>query len=119
MLFFLLQPEYTFLFSLVWQIIMKRYAVAKGMEFVKMYYKNNESIRTTIDHYVKFIVINNRPAKLIIRDLIKKFKLIGSVRNFKNQTRQKRKCTAKNMDPVNLSMNENPEQSIARRSKEL
>lgn len=98
---------------------MERYTVAQRIEIVKIYYKNNESIRATFRALREIYGQHNRPTELTIRNLIQKFESNGSVCDVKNPTRQKRKRIAENIDAVNQSVNESPEQSITRRSQEL
>ena len=98
---------------------MERYTVIQRLEIIKIYYKNNESVRETFRALREIYGRHNRPTELAIRNLIKKFESTGSVCDVKHPTRQKRKRTQENIDAVNESVSEEPELSITRRSQRL
>ena len=96
---------------------MKRFTVIQRLEIIKIYYKNNESIRETFRALREIYGRHNRPTELAIRNLIKKFESTGSVCDVKHPTCQKRNRTQENIDAVNESVTEEPELSITRRSQ--
>ena len=96
---------------------MERYTVIQRLEIIKIYYKNNESVRETFRALREIYGRHNRPTELAIRNLIKKFESTGSVCDVKHPTRQKRKRTQENIDALNKSVIEEPELSITRRSQ--
>ena len=98
---------------------MDKYTIEQHAQIIKIYYRNNESVRKTFRALREFYGRNNRPAESTIRRLVNKFESSGTVTDTIVPVRQRNARSEANIAAVNESVHENPNLSVPRRSQEL
>lgn len=76
---------------------------------------SRETLRALCDFYPR----HKRPAESTIRRLVAKFESTGSINNQPTTVRYRNARSAENIAAVRESVQENPRQSVSRRSQEL
>ena len=98
---------------------MDKYTIEQGVQIIKIYYQNNESVRKIFRALREFYGRKNRPAESTIRRLVNKFESSGTVTDMIVLVRRRNARSEGNIAAVNESVHENSNLSVPRRSQEL
>ena len=79
----------TFIFSKVCHFRMERYTSEQRVEIIKIYYRNSESVASTLRTLRPIYGRNNRPSRTTIQRLVEKFESTGIVQNVAVPVRQR------------------------------
>lgn len=98
---------------------MPSYSTEQHVQVIKLYYLNNCSLVATMRALRPFYGLQYRPSQSTIQRLMAKFEVTGSVNNLPRLVRLRNGRSVDNIAAVHRSVDENPKQSIPRRSQEL
>ena len=98
---------------------MASYTVEQHVQMLKLYYQNECSLVQTLRALRPFYGRRGGPSKSTLQRLVAKFESTGSINNLPTPVRAKTARSAENIAAVRDSVQENPRQSILRRSQEL
>ncbi|XP_050530953.1 uncharacterized protein LOC126899769 [Daktulosphaira vitifoliae] len=98
---------------------MERYTIQQRVEIIKIYYRNSESVASTLRALRAIYGRHNRPARSTIERLVEKFESTGTVQNVPVPVRQRSARSVENIAAASASIEEDPNQSLTRRSQEL
>ncbi|XP_055907719.1 probable GTP pyrophosphokinase isoform X2 [Eupeodes corollae] len=95
------------------------YTTEDHIQMLKLYYKNNCSLTQTLRALRPLYSKHGGPSKSTVQRLVNKFQKTGSVNNQPAVVRQRNARSLENIAAVLESVQENPNQSIPNRAKEL
>lgn len=98
---------------------MVSYTNQQRFQIIKAYYQNFESVAATLRALTPIFGRYNRPTRAAILSLVHKFESTFSLHNVPVPVRQRLGRSAENIAAVSASVQNDPNQSIPRRSQEL
>ena len=98
---------------------MVKYTNEQRLEIIKNYYRNSESVVATLRALTLIFGRNNRPTRQAVRAVVNKFESTYSLMNVPVPVRQRTGRSIENIAAVSASVENEPNQSIPRRSQEL
>ena len=99
--------------------MMERYTSQQRVEIIKIYYRNSESVASTLRALRPIYGRNNRPSRSTIERLVEKFESTGTVQNVPVPVRQRSARSVENIAAAEASVEESPNVSLTRRSQAL
>ncbi|XP_015432539.1 PREDICTED: uncharacterized protein LOC107188711 [Dufourea novaeangliae] len=103
----------------VYIFIMAKFTDEQRLEIIKTYYRNSESVVATLRALTPIFGRNNRPTRQAVRAMVNKFESTYSLLNIPVPVRQRTGRSIENIAAVRASVQNEPNQSIPRRSQEL
>ena len=92
--------------------------IQQRVEIIKIYYRNSESVASTLRALRPIYGRNNRPRRSTIECLVQKFGSTGTVQNVAVPVRQRSaRSVEENIAAAEASVDENPNVSLTRRSQ--
>ncbi|XP_033225886.1 uncharacterized protein LOC117178566 [Belonocnema kinseyi] len=98
---------------------MERYTIQQRVEIIKIYYRNSESVASTLGALRPIYGHHNFPARSTIERLVEKFESSGTVQNVPVPVRQRSASSVENIAAASASIEEDPNQSLTRPSQAL
>ena len=98
---------------------MNGYSIRQYVRIIKLFYQNGCSVGATYRALRPFYGRHNRPTGGTIRNVVDEFESTGSVNDRPTCVRRRNARSAENMSAVHESVQDNPRQSISRRSRQL
>lgn len=98
---------------------MVKFTNEQRLEILKNYYRNSESVVATLRALTPIFGRNNRPTRQAVRAIVDKFESTYSLLNVRVPVRQRTGRSTENIAAVRASVENEPNQSIPRRSQEL
>ncbi|KZC13929.1 Histone-lysine N-methyltransferase SETMAR [Dufourea novaeangliae] len=98
---------------------MVKFTNEQRLEIIKTYYRNSESVVATLRALTPIFGRNNRPTRQAVRAMVNKFESTYSLLNTPVPVRQRTGRSIENIAAVRASVQNEPNQSIPRRSQEL
>ena len=96
---------------------MERYTSQQRVEIIKIYYRNSESVASTLRALRPIYGRNNRPSRSTIERLVEKFESTGTVQNVPVPVRQRTARSVENIAAAEASVEESANVSVTRRSQ--
>ncbi|XP_033222533.1 uncharacterized protein LOC117176402 [Belonocnema kinseyi] len=96
---------------------MERYTIQERVDITKIYYRNSESVASTLRALRPIYCRHNLPARSTIERLVEKFESTGTVQNVPVPVRQRSARSVENFAAASASIEEDPDQSLIRRSQ--
>ena len=97
----------------------ERYTSQQRVEIIKIYYRNSESVTSTLRALHPIYGRNNRASRSTIERLVEKFEPTGTVQNVAVPVGQRGARSTENIAPAEASVAESPNVSPTRRSPAL
>lgn len=109
----------TFLFSILWQITMQRLTPEQRLQIVEIYFQNSRSVRQTYRALRPHYGAHNRPSEQLIRNTMDRFMSTFTLMDNIHPVRAHTVRTEEAIAAVEVSVTEDPNLSIRRRSQAL
>ena len=98
---------------------MVKFTNQKRLEIIKNYYRNSESVVATLRALTPIFGRNNRPTRQAVRAIVDKFETKFTLLNVLVRKRRRIARSEEIVATVSASIQNEPNQSILRRSQEL
>ena len=98
---------------------MVKFTNEQRLEIIKIYYRNTESVVTTLRALTQVFGRNNLSTRQAVRSIVNKFEWLYSLLDVLVPVRQRTGRSTENITAVRASVENELNQSIPRRSKEL
>ena len=93
---------------------MQRNTSQERLEIIKIYYRNSESVASTLRALHPIYGRNSRPSRSTIEHLVEKFESPGTVQNVPVPVRQRSARSVQNFASSEASVEESPNVSLKR-----
>ena len=88
--------------------MMERYTSQQQVKIIQIYYRNSESVASTLRALRPIDARNNRPSRSTIERLVEKFESTSTIQNVPVPVRQRSACSVENIAAAKASVEESP-----------